>query len=148
MNGHGNHRNTMTRTPCGAVVSVRFWAVEFAAPAGSLSTTRRPQPCLSIRAGMRIHHTSRTGQHLAGGTDAYECRTDGDLRVNVPRFFCHDGVRRILAWDHPDGTRIVLPPEEIDHIGDANMGRTFKADGKPLDICHGWAKQHPDRVPK
>lgn len=52
------------------------------------------------------------------------------------RFFCHQGMRRVVAWEHPDGTRIEEKPGAYDPIQHGAVA--FKADGSPADLCAGW----------
>lgn len=81
------------------------------------------------------------------GTDAWTCRTASDLPADTAkRFYCHEGARRILGYRHPDGTEIMLPPEEIDHKGDEHDGRPFFRDGTPAPYCAGWAARYPSKV--
>jgi hypothetical protein len=75
------------------------------------------------------------------GEDAPEMQTSWDgvqrlVRDGQP-FYCHQGMRRVVAEVHPDGRRREVgahayrPP--IAH------GKPRKADGTPADICAGWA---------
>ena len=52
-------------------------------------------------------------------------------------FFCHQGIRKPIAWRHPpSGTEIPGHPGGYDPpIRD---GVPYKADGSPAFICAGW----------
>lgn len=55
-------------------------------------------------------------------------------------FYCHQGMRRIVAWEHPDGRRIeasdgcYAPPK-----GPSERPMPWKADGAPGELCAGWS---------
>lgn len=55
-------------------------------------------------------------------------------------FWCHQGIRRIIAWRHPDGRELPAAP------GDYRPPQTteprpaiWKADGTVGERCAGWA---------
>lgn len=56
-------------------------------------------------------------------------------------FWCHQGVRRIVAYRHPDGT--VLPAGDGEYAppqgSDPLRPVVFKADGTIGERCAGWA---------
>jgi hypothetical protein len=53
-------------------------------------------------------------------------------------FYCHVGMRRIVAWEHPAGHRIEAAQDDY---ASPTRGRTaFKADGTSADRCAGWAR--------
>lgn len=53
-------------------------------------------------------------------------------------FYCHVGMRRIVAWEHPDGHRVEAVQDDY---ASPVRGRTaYKADGTPADRCAGWAR--------
>ncbi|MFL6141600.1 MAG: hypothetical protein ACJ72N_06995 [Labedaea sp.] len=68
---------------------------------------------------------------------------DGDaqqlerLAATGTRFFCHDGMRKPVAWRHPAGMRITAvsdgdyQPPIIDNV-------PYRADGQPGLLCAGW----------
>ena len=60
-----------------------------------------------------------------------------ELVVSGEPFFCHQGVRQPVCYLHPSGVTAEASPLEYDppRIG----GRIFKADGRPADLCFGWA---------
>jgi hypothetical protein len=53
-------------------------------------------------------------------------------------FICHQGMRRVAKWVHPSGAEVPAHPGDYQPPFDA-MGRPYKADGTPGDLCAGWA---------
>lgn len=74
-------------------------------------------------------------------------RTDELLDIaGSARFFCHQGMRRVIGWKHPvldpaieaffvDG---MLPAGAGDYRPPIIDAVAFKADGQPADLCAGW----------
>lgn len=54
-------------------------------------------------------------------------------------FYCHQGMRRVAAFRHPDGRE--LPAGPGDYAPPVRDGLPRKADGTPADRCAGWAQQ-------
>lgn len=64
-------------------------------------------------------------------------------------FYCHQGMRRIVAYRHPSGAKVAAavqdrwsPPERD--------GIVYKANGMAGDICAGWwsrARRTPEALP-
>lgn len=55
-------------------------------------------------------------------------------------FWCHQGVRRIVAWEHPDGRRVEAPPGcYVPPQGPPERPVVWKADGTVGERCAGWA---------
>lgn len=55
-------------------------------------------------------------------------------------FWCHQGVRRVIAWRHPDGREV--PAAEGDYRPPETPGprpAIWKADGTIGERCAGWA---------
>lgn len=55
-------------------------------------------------------------------------------------FWCHQGVRRVIAFKHPDGRE--LPAGDGDYrppVGPEDRPIIWKADGTPGERCAGWA---------
>lgn len=52
-------------------------------------------------------------------------------------FACHQGMRRVVAYRHPDGREIPAGPGDYHPpmVGQV----AFRADGTPADWCAGWA---------
>jgi hypothetical protein len=53
------------------------------------------------------------------------------------RFWCHQGIRMVVALRHPAGVEIPVPPggyrpARVDAV-------PYRADGTPAEICGGWA---------
>lgn len=80
------------------------------------------------------------------GSPERERGEDEDLRElalaaafddDAPPFYCHDGMRRIVAWRHPDGREV--PDGPGNYAPPKSDGRAFRADGTPADRCGGWA---------
>lgn len=53
------------------------------------------------------------------------------------QFACHQGMRRVTVWRHPDGREI--PAGNGDYRPPFVDGVAYKADGTPADLCAGWA---------
>jgi MoaA/NifB/PqqE/SkfB family radical SAM enzyme len=62
--------------------------------------------------------------------------TRGDI------FWCHQGIRRVVEYRHPDGRVYPVPPlaAGVDGAYEPPIidGRPYKADGTPADVCAGW----------
>ena len=66
-------------------------------------------------------------------------RARGDELEDLPSFACHQGVRRVVEWRHPDGR--VRPGDPADYEPPFDRdGMGYKADGSPMDMCAGWAQ--------
>lgn len=64
-------------------------------------------------------------------------RARGDVIEELPNFWCHQGIRRPRAFQHPDG-RIREVPDSADYQPPVVGGVPYKADGTPADRCAGW----------
>jgi hypothetical protein len=53
-------------------------------------------------------------------------------------FWCHQGMRRPVAYVHPSGARVVPSGIEAAYAPPDHGGIPLRADGTPADICHGW----------
>jgi hypothetical protein len=62
------------------------------------------------------------------------------LAASGERFWCHDGLRRIVAWRHPAGTQI--PAEPGCYRPTQRAGVPYQADGQPGLLCAGWAARN------
>lgn len=61
-------------------------------------------------------------------------------RATYREFWCHQGVRRIVAWEHPDGRRVEEPPGcYAPPQGPPERPVVWKADGSVGERCAGWA---------
>lgn len=60
-------------------------------------------------------------------------------------FWCHQGIRKPVAWKHPAGITVAAttdcydPPQGRDPASGRMM--PYRADGSPANICAGWAKR-------
>ncbi len=63
-----------------------------------------------------------------------------DLPARGQAFWCHDGIRRPVRWEHPDG-RVVAGAADDYHPGWCRVtpGIPYQADGRPALLCAGWA---------
>jgi len=75
------------------------------------------------------------------GADDYDAALE-DMRrraaVGKP-FYCHAGMRMVLAHVHPDGSRIETGDEWYFDAPWSKAGHPLKTDGSPADLCTGWA---------
>ncbi|MFL5309501.1 MAG: hypothetical protein ACJ79H_03500 [Myxococcales bacterium] len=51
-------------------------------------------------------------------------------------FACHQGMRRVVAYRHPNGRE--LPAKPGDYQPPIVAGRAYKADGSPAELCAGY----------
>lgn len=55
-------------------------------------------------------------------------------------FVCHQGLRRVVTWRHPDGrVRQVGEGYEAHYDPPVARGQTWRTDGQPASFCAGWA---------
>jgi hypothetical protein len=59
------------------------------------------------------------------------------LPLEGQMFWCHDGMRKIIRWEHPDGRTIA--PTGDDYDPPIINGAPFRADGRVGVLCAGWA---------
>lgn len=60
-----------------------------------------------------------------------------DLVVDGTPFWCHEGMRRPVRWEHPDGRTV--PGDPADYQPPRIVGIPYRADGRPGLLCAGWA---------
>lgn len=60
-----------------------------------------------------------------------------ELPLRGERFWCHDGMRRPVAYRHPDLGDVPALPD--DWQPPTVNGVPFRADGRPGLLCAGWA---------
>ena len=53
------------------------------------------------------------------------------------KFWCHQGLRRVVKLRHPSGAEVVIETDHYDPLKDS--GVPYKADGTPGDLCGGWS---------
>lgn len=56
-------------------------------------------------------------------------------------FWCHQGMRRVVGWVHPDGRYAPAEPGCYDPPSAEGVHVPLKADGTPADLCAGWLAQ-------
>jgi hypothetical protein len=71
--------------------------------------------------------------------DTYTRETLYSLASRDQAFYCHRGMRRPVAYEHPDGRRVESSgddwtPAIVDSV-------PYQADGTPGVLCAGWAAQ-------
>lgn len=74
-------------------------------------------------------------------SEDYMAETLLGLAARGERFWCHQGMRRPLTWQHPDGRTIAGDPADWQPPIDRTTGVPFRADGRPGLLCAGWAGQ-------
>lgn len=72
-------------------------------------------------------------------------RADGytaELLLELPGrgepFYCHDGIRRPVAWRHPALPGVVIPGSPADYQPPMIGGLPFRTNGRPAALCAGW----------
>lgn len=60
-----------------------------------------------------------------------------DRLARAEKFFCHDGMRKPVAWRHPAGMRISAVSDG-DYQPPIVEGVPYRADGRPGLLCAGW----------
>jgi len=61
----------------------------------------------------------------------------------LQNFWCHQGVRRAVAYVHPDGRRrpiVDVDGVPVDYQPAQRPGLIFRANGQPGQRCAGWAR--------
>jgi len=53
-------------------------------------------------------------------------------------FWCHDGMRQVIALTHPTGARIELP-REVAYAPPIRNAVPHRANGQPGALCAGWS---------
>jgi hypothetical protein len=90
-----------------------------------------PRPCHDC--AYRRNSPERSGDdRAAAGQDDL----DRLIATRTP-FWCHDGMRRPIAWRHPSGIQITGC--DLDYRPPIVDGVPYRADGRPGDLCAGWA---------
>jgi hypothetical protein len=60
-----------------------------------------------------------------------------DLAASSVPFWCHQGMRRPVRWEHPDGRTVAGSTD--DWQPPMVAGIPYQADGTPGLLCAGWA---------
>lgn len=58
------------------------------------------------------------------------------LPADASVFWCHQGMRRVAAWRHPDGREV--PGAAGAYEPPIVAERPYRADGRPAAVCGGW----------
>lgn len=69
-----------------------------------------------------------------------------DLAAQGDPFWCHDGMRRPVAWCHPQLGEIVGDPDNWTPPQVA--GIPYRADGRPGLLCAGWVARRSSTLAK
>lgn len=73
--------------------------------------------------------------------------TDDDLPGATTPFWCHQGMRKVVAYRHPAVDLPHAPPVEGDHYDPPITGGIpYRADGRKAQLCAGWLAQHATTV--
>lgn len=91
-------------------------------------------PCSTC--AYRPDSPERTGAAHVDGDEATLRRLVAEGRP----FYCHAGMRHVVAYEHPSGARVDLPPEHATAAFRPLMvdGVPYQADGTPALLCAGW----------
>lgn len=85
------------------------------------------------------------------GDCAYRPGSPEDGMPYIPggaRFYCHDGMPRAVAYEHPDLPEPVPATWDGDYQPDIAGDRCWQADGAPGVLCAGWAAFLRVRTPR
>lgn len=78
-----------------------------------------------------------------GKTTACDATKLEQLAANGTRFWCHDGMRKPIAWRHPKGMRMATVSDaDGDYQPSIVEGVPYRADGQPGLLCAGWNARH------
>lgn len=101
-----------------------------AGPVGDCSRSDR-RDSLCHDCAYRPGSPERSDPEIAGGLM--------DLPLIGHPFYCHQGMRRLVRWVHPDG-RTYTPDRDDYHPGYTDEGLPLRADGSPAALCEGWRR--------
>lgn len=100
---------------------------------GEMEPPQRPLMCGDC--AYRPGSPERTGSAEYNGSAA-----ELDRIAREDRFWCHDGMRKPVAWRHPRGMRIAtVQAADGDFQPPIIEGVPYRADGQPGLLCAGWA---------
>ncbi len=71
-------------------------------------------------------------------SNALDAETLRSLPLKGRTFFCHEGMRRVARWDHPDGRTVPGAAGDYRPTFDP-QGRPYQANGRVGLLCAGWA---------
>lgn len=105
------------------------------------STTPRPdiEPGPATRSEMCVDCAFRPDSPERSGDERYD-HADGDLS-DLTHFWCHQGIRKPIAWRHPAGITVTCDVDAYDPPVRIIDGEPvpLKADSTPADRCAGFA---------
>lgn len=103
-------------------------------PAVLAGIETRTEPCADC--AYRPDSPERTGDERYAHGDVLDELPGGDTP-----FWCHQGMRKPVAWKHPCGITVVATTDAYDPPQITAVGRRIplKANGRPADMCFGWA---------
>lgn len=110
---------------------VPVYDAEQAPPRRELETSTRAKCCHDC-----AYRNGSPERERGDEDDLRELALNAASCDDAPPFYCHDGMRRIVSWRHPDGRE--LPAGPGDYVVPEGS-RAFRADGTPADRCAGWA---------
>lgn len=102
---------------------------------GEIEPPQRDRMCGDC--AYRPNSPEKTGDDTVDGNAAMLER----LAAEGHRFWCHDGMRKQVAWRHPAGIRIPAvgtgdyQPPIVEAV-------PYRADGQPGLLCAGWAARN------
>lgn len=99
-------------------------------PDGTPASVARPSMCSDCAFRPGSPERANDESVTADTDDLERCVTTG-----VP-FYCHDGMVRVLGWDHPSGVHVEAPVDA--YTPPIRMGTPYRADGAPALLCAGW----------
>lgn len=127
-----------------------IYDLEQAEPDTSQVDDVMPRPCIDC--AYRKNSRERTSTDGVKHNGAF---LDAIVEKGEP-FWCHDGMRQPVAWKRDDG--LVLTREqiaegtsldlqvEVDYRPPIVGGIPYRADGRPADLCAGWAARRLKHV--
>ena len=140
---YGPHRCTcwepifQTERSVDAVGRVIFDTPAQVHPIPSAPVCVRFEPCHDC--AYRPDSPERRGDDTVNGDQDELARIVRDGQV----FWCHQGMRAPIAWRHPAGITVDVPPVGYQPLTtiDPATGHSvpYKLDGTPADVCAGWA---------
>lgn len=83
----------------------------------------------------------RRGHPEVRGDDAFLNRIVADGEA----FWCHDGMRQVIALAHPTGARLEIP-RDVSYEPPIVAGRPYRANGTLGALCAGWSARRLKHV--
>jgi hypothetical protein len=89
------------------------------------------------RAEMCVDCAFRPGSpERSNDPDALDEELLDDLVYSGKPFWCHQGMRRPVRYEHSSGAVVEASP--LEYAPPQEGDRPYKADGRPADLCAGW----------